>query len=656
MTEIDALAPYLADLDEALASAQREGLRPPPKLTLSEWADAHFYLSTESAAESGRWRTIPYQKGIMDAFTDPRVTHVSVMKSARVGWTKIVNALIGYHMGQDPCPMMVVQPTVDDAKGYSKEEVAPMLRDCPSLSKIMFEDTEEEIGPKDSGNTILHKRFPGGVLSMVGANSGAGFRRVSRRVVLFDEVDAYPPSAGQDGDQIKLGTKRAEFYWNRKIGAGSTPLIAGESRIENLFRAGDQRRFYVPCPQCGHKAPLVWRRSKELSGHEMTFDSSNPAGAFFTCEANGCAIEHSQKREIVSRGEWRAAKPFAGHASFHIWAAYSFSPNATWAQLVEEFLDTKGDVQKLKTFINTSLGETWKDKGEAPAWERLFGRRERYPMNVVPEGVEFLTCGVDVQKDRFVYEVVGWDLEMRSWSVDYGVIPADTSSAKEWAKLDPLLRREFPAPAGEVMRLRALAVDSGYNTQRAYEWARGWPMDRVIAIKGVEKGHALLGSPSSVDITIDGRRIARGYKVWPVCGDVAKRELYGWLRMSGDDPTVPGFCHFPEYGEDYFQQLTAEHLVTHKSKRGYMVSEWQLISGRENHVLDCRVYARAAACHAGLDRYRKRPASLAEAPGEGAPSAEPAASAPEPAPAAPAAPGGGFLQRIGNRGRPWLGR
>jgi phage terminase large subunit GpA-like protein len=197
----------------------------------------------------------------MDAITDPTVTFVSVMKSARVGYTLMVSAAIGYHIHQSPAPIMLVQPTVEDAEEFSKDTIAPMLRDVPVLASIIYEDVKEK-GPKASGNTISSKRFPGGVLQMIGANSGRGFRRVSRKVVIFDEVDAYPPSAGNDGDPIELGTKRAEYYWDRKILAGSTPLIAGASRIERKFNEGDQRRFYVPCPHCDHFDHLVFSKKE----------------------------------------------------------------------------------------------------------------------------------------------------------------------------------------------------------------------------------------------------------------------------------------------------------------------------------------------------------------------------------------------------------
>jgi phage terminase large subunit GpA-like protein len=641
------------------------GLRPPPRLSLSEWSDEHFRLSAESAAQAGRWTCLPYQRGIMDSITDPAVTYVSLMKAARIGYTLMVSAAVGYYLHQQPCPILLVQPTVDDAKGFSKETIAPMLRDVPVLSQIIFEDAEES-GTKDSGNTILHKRFPGGVLSMVGANSGAGFRRVSRKVVIFDEVDAYPSSAGSDGDPIKLGTKRAEFYWDRKIIAGSTPLVAGISRIERMFEDGDQRRYFVPCPDpdCGHMAYLVFSGDK---GHAMKWPEGKPQDAFFACQRCGGVIEHSQKRWMIERGEWRAAKPFAGHASFHISALYSYSPNASWGDLAKEFLASKGNSETLRVFCNTVLGETFKEQGEAPDWERLYARRLPWPLGTVPEGVRFLTCGVDVQKDRFVYEVVGWDASKRSWSIEADVLNVgDTSDELAWLKLDELLNRSWTLPNRVEMAILTLAVDSGYNTQVVYNWARRH-VGRVIAVKGDSRGSArtLIGASSPVDVTIRGKRIPRGCKVWPVGVDIAKAELYGWLRLPSPEEGQPypaGWCHFPEHGPDYFKQLTAEHLVSVVDRKGFTQREWQLIPGRENHWLDARIYSRAAAAQAGIDRMRPEVAAQAVEPRrEVVRVVEPTApDAPAAAPAATPAPkraisDSRFLRGKGNGGG-WLSK
>lgn len=620
--------PWNAGLSSALRPSKKwrrgitSALRPPPKMPLSAWADAHFVLSAESAAEPGKWRTLSYQRGIMDAITDPDVERVSVKKSARIGYTKMVNAAIGFFVHQDPAPILVVQPTVEDAEGYSKEEIAPMVRDCSVLTNLVGAAPPRRGRPKKgakgkarestartSAETILHKSFPGGVLSMVGANSGRGFRRVSRRVVIFDEVDGYPASAGNEGDPVKLGERRAEYYWNRKIIAGSTPLIAGISRIEELYNAGDRRRYYVPCPHCEHMDYL--RFSTEYGegdgGHIMTW-GDDPAKAHFVCSGCKKKIEESSKRAMIDAGEWRAAGEFSGHASFSIWAAYSLSPNATWAQLAKEFLDAKNDPLKLKTFVNTVLGETWQERGDAPEWERLFNRRETWKLCTVPEGVIVLTGGVDVQKDRFVHEIVGWGANKESWSIDAGEIFGDTALEATWAKLDELLSRVYESADGAISTISMLAVDSGYNTQMAYAWARGNP--RVMTIKGTPGARAqLLGSPSRVDVTVGGKKIARGHKLWPVGVDVAKSELYGWLRLGlNDDATAPsGYCHFPEHGDWYFKQLTSEHLVTTQSKKTRQVQRsWCVLPNRENHILDCRVYARAASIRLGIDRMTER--------------------------------------------------
>lgn len=648
-------------IQEALAA-----WRPPPKLSLSEWADRYFYLSQGMAAEPGRWHTLPYQRGIMDAITDPTVKRVTLIKSARVGGTLMANAAIGYFIHQDPSPILYVLPTVENAEGHSKDTIAPMLRDVPVLAEIAF---AEDDGPKGSGNTIRHKIFPGGALMLVGANSGAGLRRVGVRVLILDEVDAYPPSAGSDGDPVKLATMRTQAYWNRKIIAISTPLVEGASQIERLFEDGDGRRYFVPCPSCGHMAPLVFNGDK---GHRMEWPEGRPEAAFFSCQVAGCVIEHHQKRAMVERGEWRAAKwdegarawveqPKGEHASFHIWAAYSFNANASWTEIAREFLKVKDNPQELRTFVNTWLGETWKEKGEAPDWQRLYHRRESYGIGTVPAGSLLLTCGVDVQKDRFVYEVVSWGAGKQSWSVDAGVIPADTANEADWVKLDELLARTYPGPDGVISSLGMLAVDAGYNTAMVYAWARRHPLSRVIAVKGAAGARALVGAPSKVDTTISGKRV--GYRVWPLGVDIAKSELYGWLRLEqpkDGEPFPAGFCHFPQYDEEFFKQLTAEHLVARVDGKNFTHYEWQKIQGRENHWLDCRVYARAAASLKGFDRMRSPPAAGAPPAPPAPPMAEEIRKGVAPLPPAGVAqparpPAAKFLGRPA-RGKSWLGR
>jgi phage terminase large subunit GpA-like protein len=631
-----------ADLDAVIARAMG-AWRPPPRLSLSEWADRFFVLSAETAAEPGRWRSLPYQVELLNSITDPTVTQVSVMKSARIGYSLCMSASIAYFMQQDPSPILVVQPTVDDAKNFSKETIAPMLRDVPVLARLVMRDVEEKAaagrGSKAASSTLTHKAFPGGVLSLCGANSGGGLRRISRRVILFDEVDAYPSSAGNDGDPILLGSKRSEAFHNRKIVAGSTPLTAGSSRIEELFLAGDQRRYHVPCPHCGHMDFLAFDRTGNR-GHVMMWPDGEPEKAFFECRGSNCVIEHKDKRWMVERGKWIPDNPSApaSHRSYHVWSALSYSPNASWGQIAAEFLEAKrGGIEKLKTFVNTTLGETWKEKGEAPEWERLWQRREHYRIGSVPnDDVVALTLGGDVQKDRIMYEVVGWDVNKRSWSVEYGALYGDTSIAAEdhtsekpspWRLLDELLARDF-----DGFSIRTAAIDSGYNTQVVYNWARKYPKSRVMACKGMSGARSLVGSPTDVEVNINGRKMRRGCKLWPIGVDIAKAELYGWLQLQhidGEPPT--GYCHFPQYDDEYFKQLTAEHLVTSFNRKTHrQKSEWHVQPGRQNHILDARILARAAVFVLGIDRLSAKDRAK-KAANLRSPNLPPAAVAPAPA-------------------------
>lgn len=574
---------------DTIRSAAARAWMPPQRMTLSEWSDEFAFMSAESAAQDGKWTTLPYQKGLMDAMTDPAVEMIVVQKSARVGYTKCLNNLVGYHMHQDPCPIMLVQPTVEDAEGYSKEEIAPMLRDTPALKGLVTESSS-----KDANNTILAKSFPGGVLSVVGANSPRGFRRVSRRIVLFDEVDGYPLSAGAEGDQIKLGAKRAEYYWNRKIVAGSTPTVKGVSKIERLFLDTDQRRYFVPCPHCGEMQFFKWSGIK--------WPKDDPASAYYVCEHNGCVIQHSEKYAMIERGEWRATAKAKrpGLVGFHIWAAYSYSPNGTWGQLATEFVESKGDKELLKTFVNTALGEVWEDQaGEGAAWESLYARMEPYKILTVPMGGLVLTAGVDTQDNRLAVKVKAWGAGEESWLIYWTELYGDPAGDQVWKDLDEVLQMEFEHASGRTMRITATAVDSGgHHTQRVYAYARDRKEQNVIAVKGSSTpGQPVRGKPSAVDIDHKGRKIKGGAEVWFVGTDTAKALIYARMRTTDG----AGKMHFPiGLDEAYFRGLTAEKKVT-KLVKGFARQEWVKTYNR-NEPLDCEVYALAAAYHAGIQR------------------------------------------------------
>ena len=528
---------------------------------------------------------------MMDAITDPKIEQVTVMKSARVGYSKILNHIIAYHIHQDPCGIMVVQPTIEDAAGYSKEEIAPMIRDTKVLTNLV-----SDAKTRDSNNTILQKQFPGGVLSLVGANSARGFRRVSRRIVLFDETDGYPASAGTEGDQIKLGIARTQYFWNRKIVAGSTPTIKDFSRIERLFEQSDQRRYYVPCCHCGHMQYLRWPN--------MRWQDDDPLTASYACEECGALIPHSKKRWMVERGEWRATQPGNGrHAGFHIWAAYSYSPNAEWSNLVEEFLLSKNDPEQLKTWINTTLGECWEDEYASKVGaEGLMERaaNEKYEKGVPPREVLMLSLGCDVQDDRLSMSLWGIGRNEEMYLVDRKVIYGSPARADLWKQMDEVLMDKYKNEDGVELKIDSAAIDTGgHFTQEVYQYVRERSHLGLIGIKGMgQKGKPPIGKPTKVDINFSGKALRKGVQLFPVGVDTIKTTLHNRLK---DAELGDGYIHFyPTITTDYFQELTAERQVL-RYKHGYQERVWVKKSNARNEALDEMVYAYAAFC-----RFRQR--------------------------------------------------
>ncbi len=628
------------------------GLRPEPQILVSEWADLYRRLPQKSSAEPGPWRTsrTPYLREPMDCMsaTSP-VEEVVLMKGAQVGGSEAILNCLGYLIDHSPGPAMIVQPTVELAKRFSRQRVAPLVDDTPRLAGKVA-----DAAARDASNTMLAKEFMGGVLVITGANSAVGLRSMPARWLLLDEIDGYPADVDEEGAPIDLAEARQRTFARRKRIKVSTPTISGSSAIERAYLGTDQRRYYVPCPDCAAMQPLEFQR---LTWSKLGLPA---ARAVYVCRACEFPIENHQKTDMLARGEWVPEKPEADPKirGYHLSALYSPVGWMSWGQIAESFVKVHKNPEKFRVFTNTVLGETWKERGEAPEWERVRDRREPYAMRTVPAGGLVLTAGADVQKDRIVYEVVAWGRGKESWSIDYAVLPGDTANLDledgPWKKLDTLMGRTFKHEHGAEMGVRMLAVDSGYNTQQVYTWCRRYPLNRVIAIKGVEGGAVLISSPSAVDIKLTGKRPVRGYKVWPVCGGVAKSEVYGWLRLDRPEEGAafpPGWCHFPEYDDEFFRQLTAEHLISHRNKKGFTKYEWALIPGRENHVLDARVYARAAAQLVGIDRADDNEWAVLEQmvaqappdPGDGD-GAAPVTAKPA---AAPARPGGFF----GNRRR-----
>lgn len=553
-----------------------ESVKPPPKLTVSSWADRERVISPEAASEPGDWDTdrAPYQREIMDVFTDPRIHTIVVKASAQVGKTEILNNIAGYIVDQDPSPIMMVQPTLDMAKAWSKDRLTPMVRDTPCLTDKIG------ISKRDGDNEIFRKKFPGGQIIISGANSPASLASRPIRVVFLDEVDRYPTSAGDEGDPSNLAIKRTTTFWNKKIIYVSTPTTKGKSRIEAAFEASDQREFQVPCPHCNTYQTLSFWQIKRP--HE----DSPPEAWEYVCSENGCIIEEHHKLWMLRNGIWEAKKETRGIAGF--WIHEVYSPWVTWTEMVENFLEKKKLPDTFKTFVNTSLAELWDEdmEGEGLQADTVLTRVEEYPAEV-PAGVFVITCAIDVQDDRFEMEFLGWGMDRETWSIKYEVKHIDPGLQEAWDELDQVIEQSFQHQSGMPMKATITTIDAGgHNTEMVYKWVKKKALQRkrVYAVRG----HSMANQPILAKVS---RNNDYRVKVFYLGTDTAKEMIYNQLKI---EQPGPGYMHHPEaYDEEYFKQLTSERKVT-VYERGKTRTKWIKPKARRNEALDVKVYNYAA--------------------------------------------------------------
>jgi len=590
---------------EDLARAWRSGLSPDPNFTVSNWADLHRILSPRGANEAGQWRTsrTPYLQEIMDALSPSHpAQRIVFMKGSQLGATESGGNWIGFVIHHAPGPMLAVQPSVELAKRFSQQRIDPLIEESPTL--------RDRIAParsRDSGNTVLSKEFPGGILVMTGANSAVGLRSMPVRYLFLDEVDAYPASADNEGDPVALAEARTRtFSWRRKIFLASTPTIKGISRIEREYDASDQRRYFVPCPHCGTYQFLKFQR--------LRWTKNSPETAAYFCETCDERIDERYKTQMLGCGHWRATSSSLDPTTigFHISSLYSPVGWLSWERIAREWEACQGLDDSLRSFINTVLGETWSDAGEAPEWQRLYERREQWNIGTVPEGALFLTAGADVQRDRIEVSVWGWGRGLESWLVDHIVVDFPPSDANAWERLTLALEDTWPHASGSRLGILRMAVDTGYEGPSVYAWVRKVGGGRIFPIKGVDgfDRSAPVSGPSYVDSSEGGRKIRRGARLWTVAVATFKSETYRFLRLDKptdeEDSIRPGYIHLPAgTTSEWTKQLVGEQMVTVRTKRGFARREWQKMRER-NEALDCRVYARAAVWIAGADRWNEQ--------------------------------------------------
>lgn len=565
---------------------------------MAEWADKNRRLSPENSAEAGPWRTsrTPYLKEPMEAFTDHNVKKIVMVAASQVGKSELELNIIAYIIDQDPGSILFVQPTLDDAKKFSRLRIAPMIRDCKALREKVS-DTKT----RDSGNTILQKSFPGGMLTITGSNSASALASTPARYILGDERDRWAVSAGTEGDPWALAEARQATFYNAKAVEVSTPTIKGASNIENSYYQGTQERWCHECPHCGEYGEITFERikfehSKKKIRGKNTYKIKGPVT--WICPHCGCISSEEVMRKQPAK--WIADNPEAYEAGIRsFWLNAFSSPWTPWKKIALKFLQAQEDLQRMKVVYNTLLGQLWEDRGEIADEDTMLERREDYGKNAdgspveVPEGVLVLTCGVDTQDNRLEYEIVGHGYHGETWGIKKGMILGEPDSDTVWQQIDDITNHVYKFKDSQRgLRISLTCVDSGgHYTQEVYKRCRERKNQRVFAIKGRGgEGIPFIAPPSKVAIR-DNKKITCWLYVLGV--DAGKETVMSALAVQ-----EPGakYCHFPKgefygYDREYFNGLLSEKLELVQTKRGKRWV-WVKIPGHErNEPLDCRNYA-----------------------------------------------------------------
>lgn len=572
-------------LADPLFAGLAEGIKPKPKMSLSEWAEAKLVLPPERSASPGPYRVgdAVFQRGMMDAVTDPDNEDIVYVTSSQVGKTTIIVAVQGYYSEAEPCGQLSAWPTQDVADAYVAETFDFTIRDTPDWQAVMTSATE----------------FKGGFIKFVGANTPNKLAMTPIRVVTGDEVDRWPISSGKEGSPVNLAKKRRTTFHNRKGVWVSTPVHEDTSQIVALFKETRQHYFMVTCPSCALKQVLKW--------DNVIFKKGSEDQAEYACDGCGDLWNEMTKRRLVREGAWEhlAKGPFkCFHAEkppergkIGFWINELYSPWSSMREMAHDWSDSEGNPEKEQTFYNTRLGLPYKGGISSFADpDGLKSRREKYNPKKVPKRAALLTAAADVQDDRIEVLVTAWGKGDECWLLDHHPINLDPSTEAAWDELAKFLEGGYAhlGDAGETLGIFAATVDSGgHFTQKAYQFSAKWLRvgRRWYAHKGVS------GEKKPIWVQSE-QRFKDNIKLFLIGVDDAKSTIY--TRYSNTRPG-PGYVHIHDgITDDQIGQMTAERAET-EYVDGFPKRKWTKPRHRRNEMLDLLVYNYAVRCSVNID-------------------------------------------------------
>ena len=594
----------------------------PEPMTLTEWAEKHFYLSKESSYREGVWEAWPFQRAIMACMSNDDIREVDFMKSARVGYTKMILAAVMYYAQHKRRNQALWQPSDDDRDEFVKTELDPVLRDMEVMREVF-----PAYLARHKDNTLHQKKFLGSMLHLRGGKAAKNYRRISVDVAYLDELSAFDQNIEKEGDPVKLAAKRIEGATFPKLIAGSTPKLKGFCLIEGRIERADVRyRYHVPCVHCGEHHEITWGGKDEPHGFKWV--DNDPLTVAHLCPHCGALSTQGDYLSVAEQGFWQGDddttidhagvfRDAAGnvtsppkHIAFHIWTAYS--PVVSWSQLVREFLDAyekaqRGDVSGLTTFWNATLGQTWEGEIDRTDVDELKQRAQamgKFPLRVVPKDCLLLLAGADTQDNRIEVGVWGYGRGSQTWTIDHHVCFGNPAEDQVWLDVAQyLFEARFAHEAGPDMGIYATAIDSGgHNAHAVYEFARKHKSRRVYAVRGRPSGEKhIKDGAGHVDIDWKGRRSKKGVILWHVGTNHAKDLIYGRLQVPNPGPGFVNLSH--ELSDEWFRQFSGEVRATRRGATGSQ-SRWTATRKRVE-TWDCAVYAVWLETH--LELARKKP-------------------------------------------------
>lgn len=604
LTGIDTtqLAAVRAHLARGLAACMTQ-----EPITLETWAARNFYLSAESSYVEQAWTAWPFQRAIMAVISNDDVAEVTIKKSARVGYTKILLAAIGYNAEHRRRNQCIWQPTDDDAEDFVKSELDPMLRDVAAMRSVFPAYLQRH---KD--NTLQQKKFIGSLLRVKGGKAAKNYRRISIDFGCLDELDAFDNDIEKEGAPDVLAAKRLEGATFPKLVAGSTPKLKGFSLIDTRWTLADERfTFQIACPYCAERHPLTWGGKDEPHGFkfERTADGIN---VYHLCPYCTHQLQQSEYLVAAEQGIWinergdlhltvagRFTTPDGQsvtaprHVAMHVWTAYS--PAVAWSQIVREFLEAytkqqEGDDTKMKAWKNTTLGEAWEGEVECTTDDELRARAEPFPLRHMPRGCLLLLCGMDTQDNRIEAGIWGIGRGGEMWTIDHRVFFGNPALPEVWAEAEDFLRTaEYTHASGRNQRIYATAIDSGgHHKDAVYAFAHRLRALRVHAVKGASgRERSIDNGNSRVDYRWNGRIEKHGPILWIVGTNLAKDRFQSRLEVAAPGP---GYVHLSaDLGSEWFKQLAGEIRATRRMATG-TESRWNPTRKRIE-VKDCLTYA-----------------------------------------------------------------